>query len=86
MVYLKSFLVGAAAFLATAIVASTAATAIMFRYPQLAVRIFPAQKFDLQWGSYYSVNFPLWQIVTVGLLAFVIAFAWFIRRASARQP
>jgi len=79
MVYLKSILAGVATSILTVIVSSTAATAMMIRYPQLAARIFPAQHFDLQWGSYYYVNFPLWQIVAVGIIAFVIGFVWTLR-------
>jgi hypothetical protein len=64
--------VGAAASILAVIVSGIAAIAILGRYPQLAVRIFPGQHFDLQWGAYYYVNFPLWQIVAVGIIAFVI--------------
>src|SRR5262249_4461226 len=79
----KSFFAGAGASIATVIVSSAAATTIMLRYPQLAVRIFPAQGFDLQWGAYYYLNFPLWQIVAAGVVAFIIGFGWMLRRSLA---
>ena len=84
MVYIKSFLAGAAAFIVTVIISGAIALALVVRFPQFATRIFPAQQFDLQWGSYYYVNFPLWQIIVAGLLAFVIGFAWMSRRQSRR--
>ena len=84
MIYLKSFLVGVAASVATVIIASTAAMTIMMRYPQLAVSIFPAQKFYLLWGSHYYVNFPLWQIVAAGVVAFIIGFGWMFRRSTSK--
>jgi hypothetical protein len=84
MIYLKRILAGIAAFVITVIVSSAAAMAFMSHYPQLALRIFHAQRHDLAWGSFYEVNFPLWQIVIVGLLAFAITFAWIVRRADTR--
>jgi hypothetical protein len=33
-------------------------------------------------GEFYAVDFPLWPVVTVGLLVFAIAFGWTLRRAS----
>ena len=85
MIYVKGILAGIAAFVVTVIIFGGTAMALMTRYPQLALRIFPAQRHDLQWGSFYYVNFPFWQIVIVGLLAFAITFAWLVRRASARR-
>ena len=85
MTYFKSVLAGIAAFVLTVAIASAATTAFISHYPQLALRILPAQRHDLAWGSFYEVNFPSWQIVIVGLLAFGIATAWWIRRASARM-
>jgi hypothetical protein len=85
VVYLKSILAGVVAFVLAVIIGSAAATAFMLSHPQLALRIFPAQRHDLAWGSFYEVNFPFWQIVIVGLLAFGITFAWLVRRASARR-
>jgi hypothetical protein len=76
---LKSILVGTAASILAVIVSGIAAIAILGRYPQLAVRIFPAQNFDIVVGSHYYVNFPLWQIVAVGIVAFVIGFVWTLR-------
>jgi hypothetical protein len=84
MIYLKSILAGIAAFVVTAIIASAAAIAFMVRHEQLARRIFPAQHFDIQIGSRYYINFPLWQVMIVGLIAFAITFAWLVRRTSAR--
>lgn len=75
MIYLKSIVAGAAAFVITTIIASAAAIAFMVRHEQLARRIFPAQHFDIQIGSRYYINFPLWQVVIVGLIAFAITFA-----------
>ena len=84
MIYLKSVIAGIFAFVVTAIIASAAAIAFMVRHEQLARRMFPAQHFDIQIGSRYYLNFPLWQVVIVGLIAFVTTFAWLVRRASAR--
>ena len=84
MTYLKSILGSVAAFVVTVIISSAAAISFMTHYPQLARRIFPPQQFDVQWGAFYYVNFPLWQIVTLGLLAFAITFRWMVRTASAR--
>jgi len=85
MMYVKGILVGAAAFLVAVISSVVIAIAVMIRFPELAMRIFPAQSFDIQWGEFYSPYFPLWQTVIVGLLAFVIAFIWMVTRASARM-
>jgi hypothetical protein len=76
---LKGILVGTVASILAVIVSGIAAIAILGRYPQLAVRIFGAQGFDLQWYAYHYVNFPLWQIVAVGIIAFVIGFAWTLK-------
>ena len=84
VIYLKSILAGVAAFVVTVIISSAVAISFMTHYPQLARRIFPTQQFDVQWGdAFYYVNFPLWQIVTLGLLAFAITFRWMVRTASA---
>src|SRR5439155_15017998 len=72
-------------FLVAVIISGVIAIAVMIRFPELAMRIFPAQSFDIQWGEFYSPYFPLWQTVIVGLLAFVIAFIWMVTRASARM-
>ncbi len=85
MFYLKSILAGGAACMVTVILSSAAALSFMTHYPQLAQRFFPAQHVDVQWGAFYYVNFPLWQIVILGLLAFAIASAWMFRRPSARM-
>jgi hypothetical protein len=82
--YLKSILVGAAAFVVAVLITGVIAIAITIRLPELAMRIFPAQRYDIQWGAFYSPYFPFWQIVIIGLLAFVIAFAWMLRRAPAK--
>ena len=84
MIYLKSILVGAAAFLMAVIISGGIAIAVMIRFPQLALRIFPAQHFDIQIGSRYYINFPLWQIVILGAVAFAITFGWMVRRAATR--
>jgi hypothetical protein len=84
VIYLKSILVGIAAFVVTVVASTATAMALITRYPQFAVRIFSAQRHDLQWGSYYYVDFPFWQVVIVGILAFAITSAWLVRRASAR--
>ena len=84
VIYLKSILAGVAAFVVTVIISSAAAISFMTHYPQLAQRFFPAQPLDIHWGAFYYVNFPLWQIVTLGLLAFAITFGWMVRTASAR--
>ena len=85
MIYLKSILAGIAAFAITAIIASAAAIAFMVRHEQLARRIFPAQHFDIVIGSRYYINFPLWHVMILGVVAFTITFAWLVRRASARR-
>ena len=85
MKYLKSILAGVAAFVVTVIISSAAAISFMTHYPQLAQRIFPAQHFDIQLGAFYYVNFPLWQIVILGFLAFAITFRWMFKRASAKM-
>jgi hypothetical protein len=85
VIYLKSILAGIAAFVVTVIISGAAAIGVMMYYPQLALRIFPAQRHDLQLGASYYVNFPLWQIVILGLVAFGVTFAWLGRRASARR-
>jgi len=56
---------------------------MMSRFPEVALRIFPAQRHELGWGAFYDVSFPLWPAVTVGLRAFATAFSWMLRRASA---
>ena len=85
MIYLKSILVGAAAFLVAVMISGAIAIAVMTLLPQLALRVFPAQRYDLQLGAFYYVNYPSWQILIVGLVAFAIAFAWMLRRASAKN-
>jgi hypothetical protein len=85
VIYLKSILTGVAAFLVTVVISSAAAMIIITHYPQLALRVFPTQRHDLAWGSFYALDFPLWPIMIVGLLAFAIAFAWMVRTASARR-
>ena len=55
---------------------------IMMRVPLLAERVFLPQHFDVQLGSHYYINFPLWQIIVAGVLAFVIGFAWMFRTAT----
>jgi hypothetical protein len=82
MIYLRSALVGTAAFILTVIICSVLASLIMMRLPLLAQRAFPPQHFDIQLGSHYYINFPLWQIVVAGVLAFVIGFAWMFRTAT----
>ena len=82
--YVKSILAGVTAFLVAIIISGVIALAIMFRLPELAMRIFPAQTFEIQYGASYSPYFPLWQILVVGLLAFVVVFARMFRRESAR--
>jgi hypothetical protein len=84
MIYLKSILAGVAAFVVTTIIASAAAIAFMVRHEPLARRMFPAQHFDIQIGSRYYINFPLWHVAILGVVAFAITFAWFVKRASAR--
>jgi len=84
VIYLKSFLTGAAAFIVAVIICSVLARLIMMRVPRLAQRVFPPQHFDIQFGSHYYINFPLWQILVAGVLAFVIGFAWMFRRPARR--
>jgi hypothetical protein len=84
VIFLKSILAGVAAFVITAIIASAAAIAFMVRQEQLARRVFPAQHFDIQIGSRYYSNFPLWQIVILGAVAFAITFGWMVRGAVTR--
>jgi hypothetical protein len=84
VIYLKSILVGVAAFVVTVIISSVAAISFMAHYPQLAQRIFPVQQFEVQWGASYYANFPLWHILVLGLLAFAITVRWTVRTASAR--
>jgi hypothetical protein len=83
MIYLKSILAGAAALIVTVIICSVLAGLIMMRVPLLAQRVFPPQHFDIQLGSHYYINFPLWQIIVAGVLAFVIGFAWVFRTATS---
>ena len=85
MIYLKSILAGAVAFVVTVVIFGAAAFTVMAHYPQLALRMLPAQRHDLAWGSFYEVNFPFLQIVIVGLIAFAITFAWLVRRAAAAR-
>jgi hypothetical protein len=84
MIYIESILAGTAAFIVTVIICSVLARLIMIRLPLLAQRILPPQHFDIQLGSHYYINFPLWQIIVAGVLAFVIGFAWMFRTASSR--
>ena len=84
MIYFKSILAGTAAFIVTVILFSALARLIMMRVPILAQRVLPPQHFDIQLGSHYYINFPLWQIIVAGGLAFVVGFAWMIRRPSHR--
>ena len=84
MIYLKSILAGIAAFVVTAIIASAAAIAFMVRHEQLSRRIFLVQHFDIQIGSRYYINFPLWQVLILGVVAFAVTLSWFVRRASRR--
>ena len=83
MVSLKSILVGAAAFALTVIVFTLMVVAVMWFFPEVAVRMFPGSYHSLGWGGYF--DFPGWQIVILGLLAFAIASAWMFRRASAKM-
>jgi hypothetical protein len=85
MVYLKSLLAGAAAFVLTVSISSAVVIAIMIHAPQLALRIFPAGQYEIGWGAYYYVNFPLRQILIAGLVAFAITVARMLKRASARM-
>ncbi len=57
MMYVKGILVGAAAFLVAVISSGVIAIAVTIRFPELAMRIFPAQSFDIQWGEFYSLIF-----------------------------
>jgi hypothetical protein len=84
VIYLKSILAGVGAFVIATIIASAAAIAFMVRHEQLARRIFPAQHFDIVIGSRYYINFPLWQVVILGVVVFAITFGWMVRRASER--
>jgi hypothetical protein len=83
MIYLKSILVGAAAFALTVFVFTLLVVAVAWFFPEVAVSIFPGSYHSLGWGGYFDL--PLWQTVTVGLLAFLVAFGWMFRRASARM-
>jgi hypothetical protein len=85
VVYLKGILVGVVALAVTMIVSSVIAVAIVWRFPEVAVRIFPGQRHELGWGEFYAVNFPIWPTVIVGLLAFAVAFRWMLSRGSARM-
>jgi hypothetical protein len=84
MICLKSLLAGATAFIVTVTICSVLSRLIMMRVPLFAQRVFPPQHFDIQLGSHYYINFPLWQIIVAGVLAFVIGFAWMLGRASSR--
>ena len=79
---MKSMLAGATAFIVTVTICSVLAMLIMMRLPLLAERVLPPQQFDIQLGSHYYINFPLWQIIVVGVLAFVMGFAWMFRTAT----
>jgi len=81
--YLKSILVGAAASAVAVIVFSVISLVLMLHFPEVAAHFSQAQRHDLGWGEFYEVAFPLWPAVTVGLLAFAVAFRWTLRRASA---
>jgi hypothetical protein len=83
MIYIKSLLAGAAAFIVTEIISGTIALALIVRYPRFSMRVFPAQRFDIVLGSHYYINFPLWQIVAAGAVAFIVGFAWELKTASA---
>jgi hypothetical protein len=80
--YLKGILVGVAVSAITVIIFSVTSVVLMSHFPEVVVGIFPAQKHELGWGEFYAVDFPLWPVVTVGLLVFAIAFGWTLRRAS----
>jgi hypothetical protein len=82
MIYLKSILVGAGAFTVTVIISSAIALAVIVRFPQLSMRIFPAQQSGLIFDEHYY-GFPVWQIIAVGTVPFIIGFAWMFRTATS---
>ena len=82
MVYIKSILAGAAAFLVSVLLFNLIALSVMWRFPEVAVWLFPENYHQLGWGGFF--DFPLWQSWIVGVFAFAIAFVWKLRRASAR--
>ena len=84
IIYFKSALAAATSFIITVIICGAIALALIVRFPRLAMRIFPAQHFDIQLGSHYYINFPLWQILSAGAVAFVIGFAWVFKTATRR--
>jgi len=46
----------------------------MSQFPEAVARILSAQKHELGWGEFYTADFPLWPVVTVGVIAFAITF------------
>jgi hypothetical protein len=73
MTYLRSILVGVAAFMVTVIAFSVITITVMIHFPQLALRIFPGTPYDIRLGELYYMNFPLWQVGFLGVVAFAVA-------------
>ncbi len=85
MMYVKSILVGATASVITVIVFKVIAASIMIFFPEVARRIFPGSYHTLGWGGYFALELVGAQALIVGVFAFVLAFVWMPRRASARM-
>jgi len=81
--YLRGILVGAAVSALTVIIFSVTSVVLMSQFPESVARILSAQKHELGWGEFYAADFPLWPVVTVGVIAFAITFVLTLRRASA---
>jgi len=74
MIYLKSLLAGTAAFLLSVALLSVLTVAIMWRIP--------SNWHTLGWGSYMGIDLPSWPAVTIGVLAFIVAFRWMLKKGS----
>jgi hypothetical protein len=85
MMYVKSILVGATASVITVIVFKVIAASIMIFFPEVARRIFPGSYHTLGWGGYFALELVGAQALIVGVFAFVLAFVWMSRSASARM-
>src|SRR5215468_314726 len=84
MTYLKSTLLGAAAFAVAVVAFNVTAISLATHFPQLASRIFVAQRHELGWGEYFTIDVPMWQSWFIGTLAFISTFAGSIRRSRQR--
>jgi len=83
MIYVKSILVGAAAFLFSMFLFNLISISVIWLFPDISGSLFPDNYHELGWGGFY--DFPLWQSWIVGIFAFAITFVWKVRKAPARM-